>query len=123
MAVYSLLKIAKFLAILVYVGGLGAAFVARDSKWQALLVHRVASPALLLAWCLGYALTAVIGVNLTELWVLGGLGLSLASHSALVFSAAKGRQDRAILAFATIPLVLTIVLMVTKPTWAGVFGG
>jgi hypothetical protein len=121
--VYSLLKIAKFLAILVYVGGLSGAFVTRNAEWQRVLVHRVASPALLLVWGLGYALTGVIGTTLTELWVLGGLGLSLVSHAALVFSAAQGRQDRRTLAWATIPLVLTIVLMVTKPTWMGIFGG
>ena len=122
MAIYLLLKIAKFVAVLAYAGSLCAAFVTRDVEQHRVLVHRLASPALLLVWLAGYGLTLVMNVPLTELWVLGGLVLSLTSQLALVFSAAKGRQDKVTLAWATLPLAFVVVLMVVKPTWHGLFG-
>jgi hypothetical protein len=121
-ALYLLLKIAKVLALLVYAGGSCAAFVAEDPSRHKVLVHRVASPALLVTWLAGYGLSLVTHVSLSELWISGGLLLSLVSQLALVFSAAKGRRDGITLAWVTVPLVMVVVLMVVRPTWRGVFG-
>jgi hypothetical protein len=122
MAIYVTLKIAKFLAVLVYAGGLCAAFATDDPQRHKQLVHRVASPALLVTWLAGYGLSLVTSVAVSELWISGGLLLSLVSQLALVYSAAKGRRDGATLAWASLPIVGVIVLMVLRPTWRGIFG-
>jgi hypothetical protein len=122
MAIYVVLKITKFLALLAYAGGLCAALSAVGPKQHQFFVHRVASPALLVTWLAGYGLSLMTSVPLSELWIAGGLLLSLVSQLALVFSAAKGRRDGVTFAWATVPLVGVVVLMVTRPTWQGIFG-
>ena len=58
-------------------------------------------------------------IPLTELWVLGGLTLSLVSQLSLVRYAAHGRRSVRAVSLAVAPLVMVVVLMVLKPTWAG----
>ena len=116
------LRLAKFLGVLAYAGGLVGAFVASAPAERKRAVHSIASPALVCIWAVGYALSARRSVPLTELWVLGGLLLSAASLLALIQSVTRGRPTMTSFCAAALPLVGVLVFMVFKPTWAAVRG-
>ncbi len=117
MFVYRALHLFKFLGVMLLAGGTVASFVAsrpEEKKWA---VHAIASPGLLLTWLAGYLLSLTLGVGLTELWTLGGLVLSFVSHLSLLRCVSRPRSPSAIIAVVA-PLVLTLGLMVFRPTWA-----
>ncbi len=118
MLFYLPLLVLKFTAVLAYAGGLIGRFVANDVAGQKRAVHAIASPALVVVWGAGYVLGALLGVPLTELWLMGGLVLSLVSLLVLIYSVARPvRLGPAFLA-AAVPLVLVLVLMVYRPRWS-----
>lgn len=114
---YRFILVLKLVGVIAYAGGLAGAFFAEAPADRRRAVHAVASPALLVVWTTGYALTSQLGVALTELWVLGALVLSLGSVLALVHSVTRERRTPAAFAAAAIPLVAVLVLMVFRPTW------
>lgn len=118
MTTYRLLLVLKFAGVLGYAGGLGAAFVAGAPRDRRRAVHLVASPALLLVWLAGYGLAAMLGVALTELWILGGLLLSFASLLVLIGTAGREVRTPATALAATLPLVAVLFLMAFRPTWS-----
>lgn len=117
MLTHHLLHLLKFIGVLLYGGGLVAAFVAETRKERQRAVHGVASPGLLVTWVAGYLLTLELGISLGELWVVVGLALSLASQLALVASLRHARATRADVLSAALPLLLVLVAMVFRPTW------
>jgi len=118
MVFYHLLRVLKFLGIMLFAGGSIASFVARESGDRKLAVHALASPGLLLTWAAGYALSLTLGVGLRELWTLGGLVLSFFAHLALLRSVNHMRSAFAISTVA-LPLFAVLLMMVFRPTWAG----
>jgi hypothetical protein len=113
------LLVIKLVAVLGYAGGLAAAFAPSSLAERRRVVHRVASPALLVVWLSGVLLTLEQSIPITEAWIAGGLALSLASQLALVKSVTRDvRTPRAFLG-AVLPLVAVIYLMVFRPTWSG----
>jgi hypothetical protein len=118
MTFYAVVLVFKFLGVLGYAGGLIAAFVSADPAERKRAAHRIASPCLLLTWFAGYFLVALRGPRLFELWVVGGLVLSLASHLVLVTSVARGRRDARAFVGAVSPLVGVVILMASKLTWS-----
>ena len=120
MSVYRFLLLFKFTGVLLYAGGLVARAVSTEIAAQKRAVHRVASPGLLLTWIAGYALSLEVHVSLSELWVLGGLTLSLASQIALVRSVSRHTASpRLGTIVAALLLAIVLVLMIFRPTWQG----
>ena len=119
MVFYHVLHVLKFLGVMLFAGGSVASFVARDSVDRRLAVHALASPGLLLTWAAGYALSLTLGVGLRELWTFGGLVLSFVAHLALLRSVNHMRSAFAIGSVA-LPLFAVLLLMVFRPTWAGI---
>ncbi len=117
MTLYRLLLVVKFAAVMAYAGGFVSAFVASGIEERRRAVHGIASPALLVVWMAGYGLTTVLHVSMLELWILGGLVLSLASLLALVYSVSRAEVSKASFCVAGGPLVLVLVLMAFRPTW------
>jgi hypothetical protein len=112
---YRVLLVLKLLGVLLFAGGLIAAALVADLADRRRAVHGVASPGLALTWLAGYGLALLTGVPLGELWVVGGLALSLVAQLALVHSVTRGGPRSARLAVA--PLVAVLVLMVFRPVW------
>ena len=119
MVLYHLLRLLKFIGIVLLAGGTLGSFLASTSADRKRAVHSVASPGLLLTWLAGYLLSLNLGVSLGELWTLGGLVLSTAAHVALIRSASQARTPVNVASVA-VPLFLVLVLMVFRPTWASV---
>jgi hypothetical protein len=113
--VYRLLLVLKLCGVLLFAGGLIGAGIHGDVASRRRAVHRVASPGLVLTWATGYGLSVLIGVSLGQLWIVGGLALSLLAQLALVHSVTRGGPRSARL--AVLPLVATLVLMVFRPVW------
>ena len=121
MSLYGVVLVLKLIAAFVYVGGLLAAFLTSVEAERKRAAHMVASPALLMTWTLGYALALMTHLHFYELWLAGGLVLSLLSQLVLVYAVTRGLRDTRTFAMAFLPIVLVIVLMVARPTWAEVF--
>lgn len=106
------------LAVLAYAGGLVGRFLATDPAMQKRAVHAIASPAIVVVWISGLGLCEVTSVPFSEAWVIAGMALSLLSLMALIYSVARPVSTRAGLAAAAIPVVITLVLMLYRPTWS-----
>ncbi len=117
MTLYRLLLVVKFAAVMGYAGGFVAAFVASSLDERRRAVHGIASPALFLVWAAGYGLTTVLRVSMLELWILGGLVLSLASLLALVYGVSRDARSRGVFFAAGAPLLVVVILMAFRPTW------
>ena len=115
---YRLILLFKLIGVLLYAGGLIAAFVSTSPKERKRAVHAIASPGLVLTWAGGYLLTTQLHLSLTELWILGGLVLSLVSQLALVHSVSRDRRTVPAFLAAAIPLLGVPALMVFRPTWS-----
>ena len=79
-------------------------------------MHDIASPGLLDTWLAGYALATLIHVPLSQLWIVGALGLSLISQLALVRSL-KHAPTTIDCATAATPLFAVLILMIFRPVW------
>jgi hypothetical protein len=120
MLLYRALHLFKFIGVLLFGGGALGSLIASAPKDRKRALHGFASPGLLLTWAAGYALSLLLNLALTELWILGGLVSSFASHLALVLGVSRERSALAVLSVVG-PLLLTLVLMVFRPTWAEVW--
>ncbi len=120
MAYYRVILLIKFVGVVLYAGGLIGSFVATSLVDRKRAVHSIASPGLVITWSAGYLLITQLHVPLTELWILGAIVLSLVSQLALVYSVSRDRRTIGTLIMSGVPLLLVLVLMVFRPTWAGV---
>lgn len=120
MHLYLALRLLKFCGVALLAGGSASALLAPDARSRQRAVHRVASPGLVLTWLAGYLLTVKLGVSLGEPWILGGLALSFAAQLGLLHVATHG-VSRASAAAVLLPLFATLVLMVFRPSWAGLW--
>jgi len=112
-----LIRFVKFAAVVAYSGAVGIGLWAREEQARRRCVHRIASPTLLLVWAMGYLLTLVRGVALSEAWVLGGFGASLACHLALIRTTRSACVSSAQRALVAASLGLTLGFMTFRPTW------
>ena len=117
MLVYRLLILVKLACVTLYAGGLATALIATAAEERRRAAHRIAGSGFVGTWAAGYLLTLVLRVPLTELWILGGLVLSVASKLALVRCVARDRATRSDFVAAIVPFVGTLALMVFRPTW------
>jgi len=117
---YQAVLVLKFLGVMGFAGGVVASFTSTDLETRKRAAHRVASPSLLVTWFCGFTLAEIARFPLAELWLVGGLALSLIANAVLVICVA--RELRGIGAFMSVaaPITLTVALMVFKPTW-GIF--
>ncbi|WNG34995.1 hypothetical protein F0U60_16220 [Archangium minus] len=120
MLTYRMLLLVKFVGVTLYAGGLIGGFVATALVERKRAVHAIASPGLVVTWLTGYLLTTQLHLPLTELWILGGLLLSLVSQLALVYSVSRDRRTVSAFLATFVPFFLVLVLMVFRPTWPGV---
>ena len=63
------MRFVKFAAVLAYAGGAIGALVARDLGARRTLVHRVASPGLMVVWGAGVTMV-VLGALALSLWLM-----------------------------------------------------
>ncbi len=117
MLLYRTLHLCKFVGVLLFGGGTLSALIVSSPEDRGRAAHRFASPGLLLTWVAGYALCLLLNVSPSELWTLGGLLCSFASHLALVLGLARRRSLTSVIA-VTAPLFITLLLMVFRPTWS-----
>lgn len=115
---YLWLKIAKLCAVLAYVGALAAATAQPDVERRRVLIHRVASPALLALWTLGYALVLLLGVPMFELWPCAGVVLSVVAQGAVIAGSERGLFGWKLSLRGAVPLALAVAVMVLRPTWS-----
>jgi len=114
---YTGLVVAKLLAVLVFAGGVGAALLARDAATRHVAVHRVASPALLATWVVGYLLLRRVSTPLSELWPLAGLVFSLIAMLALIQMTSRDRAGATSTVVTLACLAVVVAAMVLRPTW------
>lgn len=117
-AAWRLSRLCKFLGVSAYAGGMVGAFFATEPELRRRAVHRVASPALLVTWVAGYALTTMTGTSMMEAWTMGGLVFSLVSQMALVRLASRPATRRADVAVAMGAFGVVLLFMVFRPTWS-----
>ncbi len=115
---YRIILLVKFVGVLLFAGGMIGSFIATTPVDRKRAVHSIASPGLLITWIAGYLLTTQLGIPLTELWILGGILLSLLSQIALSHSVAREPRHKAAVAVSLISLLLVLLLMVFRPTWS-----
>lgn len=116
--VWRLARLCKFVGVSAFAGGMMGAFFATEPPLRKLAVHRVASPALLVTWGAGYALTTMSGTSMMQAWTLGGLVFSLISQMALVKLASRTTPARSDIVVAAGAFVMVLVFMVFRPTWS-----
>jgi hypothetical protein len=117
MFAYRVLHLLKFLGVMLLSGGTAASLLASSGSERQRAAHAIAAPGLLLTWIAGYLLSLQLGVGLGELWTLGGVLFSFGSHVALLGSLSRHRSLPVLVAVVA-PLLLTLSLMVFRPTWA-----
>ena len=114
---WMLLRFVKFLGVIAYGAGVGVGLSAAERRLRKQAVHLFASPTLLVTWLAGYLLTLFRGTPLSEAWIVGGFSASLVCHLLLIRTtrakSISARQRAGVLS----PLVLTVLLMVFRPTW------
>lgn len=120
MQAYLWVLVLKLIAAFGFVGGVVGAFVADSNDRRKHAVHWVASPCLLATWSLGFGLLVMRRLPLFELWVVGALALSAASHLGTVACVSRGMRSMVAVTLCTSPLALTLGLMVFKPLWTHV---
>jgi hypothetical protein len=118
MALYSLVRALKFLAVMTYVAASVASFVAPSDALRKQLAHAVASPALLSIWALGFTLAWLRGTSFGQPWIVAGLVLSTLSNVVLTIVVARGVRTRSSFVACLLPLLVITVLMVLRPRWA-----
>ncbi|HVJ66141.1 MAG TPA: hypothetical protein VM901_12865 [Bdellovibrionota bacterium] len=101
--------------MLVFSGGIVAAFVAESPAAKKVAVHRIASTGLLILWISGAFLATKLGVSHAELWITLGFFFSFVTQGALVSSIKTTKPGPKVVAIVF--LVLSLVDMVYKPTW------
>ncbi len=101
-----------------YADGLVASLLARSRAERARAVHTIASTGLVVTWIAGYLLAAQLGVARTELWIAGALLLSFCSQIARVVGAAREKVSPFIAVASVLTLLVVLVLMVFRLTWA-----
>ena len=116
---YHSLHVLKFLGVMLLAGGTIGSFLSDATLERQRAAHGVASVGLLLTWLAGYLLSLTLGVALSELWIGGGLTLSFTAHLALLRSTTRERSLPALISVFG-PLLLVLLLMVFRPTWASV---
>lgn len=117
MGPYQFVLVLKFLGVMGFSGGLVAAFVSSDPEARKRAAHRIASPCLLVTWACGFTLAGLAHWPASELWLVGGLALSLIANAVLVICVTRGLRGAGAF-FATVaPVAATVALMVFKPTW------
>jgi hypothetical protein len=112
-----LVRFLKYAGVLAYGAGLGIGLWVTEPQLRKRVVHRFASPALMLIWAMGYLLTLIRGVALSEPWVVGGFCASLAGHVLLVRSTGAPAVSSAQRLSVAASLALTLLLMTFRPTW------
>ena len=120
MSLYQSLLIVKFFGVMGFAGGSAGAWLASSLGDRKRAVHAVASPSLLLTWCCGFALLALSGLPMFELWVVVGWLLSLVSNLALVVSVTREQRTLAAFLWTALPLLGVVASMVVKPLWGQV---
>lgn len=114
--VVHLVLLVKFAGVLLFVAGSGASLLARTREDRRRATHTIASSGLFLAWSGGLALASMSGIPLTELWIVLGLGLSLAAHVLVVTAAERGASRGHRLAFAALLLAI-LAAMIFRPVF------
>jgi hypothetical protein len=113
---YHLILVPKFCAVLAYAGATGAALLGSDLESRRHAAHRVAGPALLVVWLLGYAAIASLRQPLTQRWVIGSMVLSCLGQLSLSYSVSgPAKRTLAGVAGVLVPLGLVVALMVWRP--------
>lgn len=120
MVAYPFVLVVKLVSVLGFAGGAIASLSASEPGARRRAAHRIASPCLFLTWASGYLLLLLAGLPLFELWSVGALVLSLAANFVLAAGAARERPGWGTRLGVAVPIVLTVGLMVFKPTWAQV---
>ncbi len=112
-----LVRFVKFACVVAYGAGTGIGLWASGRRARRRVVHRFASPVLMLTWAMGYLLTLVRGVALSEAWIVGGFCASLACHVSLIRTTGTETVSAAQRAWVAASLTLTLVFMTFRPTW------
>lgn len=114
-----LVRFLKFSGVVGYGAGTGIGLWASEPQGRRQVVHRFASPALMLIWTMGYFLTLVRGVALSEAWIAGGFCASLACHVLLIRTTRAETVSSGQRSWVAASLALTLVFMTFRPTWWG----
>ena len=117
MNTYLALRLIKFVAVFCVALGFGGAALAVDLRARKRAVHAIPSPALGAVWLAGAGLSWQLHVPLTQFWILAALLSSAAALMALIYGVARDRRAASILT-ATVSILVTLALMVFRPTWA-----
>lgn len=111
-----LVLLAKFAGVMLFIAGSGASLLAKTREERRRATHQIASTGLFIAWCGGFALATLSAIPLTELWILLGLGLSLAAHVVVVTAAERGAGRGHVIVFAALILGI-LAAMIFRPVF------
>jgi hypothetical protein len=109
-------KVFKILAVAgLFTGAIGAC-ITKAARERSIFAYYIYGPSFALAWAMGLFLTFAEGIELFSWWLLGSIALSLLSLNAVLYVAGKDdRATRISVPLAIAPLVISVVLMITKP--------
>jgi hypothetical protein len=109
------LRLAKFLAIALFVAGLAAAFTGETVETRRRAIGRVLAPGFISTWAFGFGLALATGSPLLTPFVLYSMLSSLiALQAALFYGLAEGRSRGAPLAVSAVSLVASFYFMVWR---------
>jgi hypothetical protein len=109
------LRLAKFLAIALFIAGLAAAFTGETVEARRRAIARVLAPGFILTWASGFGLAFATGSPLLTPFVLYTLMASfVALQAALFYGLAEGRSRRAPLAICVVSVAASFYFMVWR---------
>ncbi|MDC0720311.1 hypothetical protein [Nannocystis bainbridge] len=111
-----LVLLAKFAGVMLFIAGSGASLLARTREERRQATHRIASTGLFITWSGGFALATLSAIPLSELWIMLGLGLSLAAHVVVVSAAERGARRAHVVGFAALILGV-LAAMIFRPVF------
>jgi hypothetical protein len=115
--VYQLLRLGKWLGVLMLVSGTVTAFMATQPEARRRAVFWLVFPGLGVSWLFGFLLALRMDVSLLSLWVWLSIVFSVFSTQFSLFAVVKPERKKPVLALlALLSLLACLLLMVWKPS-------
>lgn len=106
----------KLLAVIGLFVGTAGVFFTEEHRRQQHAAFALAGPSFGITWVVGFVLAWARNISALTPWIVGAMLLSILSMNAVLYAAGKpGRVNKTTTALAIGPLILSVVLMVTRP--------
>jgi hypothetical protein len=115
MTLWWTLRLVKWVGLLLLGGGVAGALGQSSLDARRRAVYRLATPGFFLLWLAGFGLARQTATSLGSPWISASLLSSLLMLQALAWSVERPGRERAATFLVTLPLAVTLLLMVLQP--------